>query len=85
MFLSKIDKCLIDLALPRIFIEFGGRATLVEAFAEVDQCNCTLCQHDATDLISLLVVFNKSRKFPIVTAGLAATEDDNTYHCWYCG
>ena len=41
-FLSKIDKYLIDLALPRIIIDYGGRATLVEAFAVVEQCDRAL-------------------------------------------
>ena len=35
VFLSKIDKRLLDLALPRIIMEFGGRATFAEAFAIV--------------------------------------------------
>ena len=33
VFLSKIDKRLFDLALPKIIMEFGGLATLIEAFA----------------------------------------------------
>ena len=33
LFLSKIDKRLLELALPMIIIEFGGRTTLAEAFA----------------------------------------------------
>ena len=31
--LSKIDKGLIDLALPMIIMKYGGQAILVEAFA----------------------------------------------------
>ena len=42
VFLSKIDKRLLDLALPRIIMEFGGRATLAEAFAIVEQCDRAL-------------------------------------------
>ena len=55
VFLSKIDKCLLDLALPRIIMEFGGQETLAEALAIVEQCDRALCQHNATDLVSLLV------------------------------
>src|ERR1700737_2711647 len=65
---SKIEKRLLDLALPRIIMEFGGWATLLEAFVIVEQYNCTLYQHDATDLISLLVDSSKSRKILVATA-----------------
>ena len=54
-FLSNIEKRLIDLAHPKIIIEYGGRTTLAEAFAIVEQCDHTLCQHNTTDLISMLV------------------------------
>ena len=53
--LSKIDKRLLNMALHMIIMEFGGRTTLVEAFAVVEQCDRALCQHDATNLVSLLV------------------------------
>ena len=36
VFLSKIDKCFFDLALPMIIMEFGGWAILAEAFAIVE-------------------------------------------------
>ena len=36
VFLSKIDKRLLDLAFLMIIMEFGGRATLAEAFAVVE-------------------------------------------------
>ena len=49
VFLSKIGKHLLGLTLPKIIMEFGGRATLAEAFAIVEQCHRALCQHDATD------------------------------------
>ena len=42
VFLSKIDKRLLDLALPMIIMEFGGRATLAEAFAIKEQCDRAL-------------------------------------------
>ena len=66
-------------------MEYGGRATLAEAFAIVEQCDRALCQHDATDLVSLLVDSSKSRKAPAATAGLAETEVDKTLYCWSCG
>ena len=34
--LSKIDKRLLDLALPMIIMEFGGRVTLTEPFPIVE-------------------------------------------------
>ena len=41
VFLPKIDKRLLDLTLPKIIMEFGGRTTLAEAFAIVEQCDRT--------------------------------------------
>ena len=84
VFLSKIGKRLLDLALPMIIMEFGGRATLAEAFIIVKQCDCALCQHDATDLVSLLVDFSKSRKAHVATTGLAEAEVDKTLYYWSC-
>ena len=66
-------------------MEFGGRATFVEAFAMVEQCDRALYQHDVTDLVSLLVNSSKPRRVPITTAGLAEAETDNIYHYWSCG
>jgi hypothetical protein len=54
-FLSNIEKRLIDLALPKIIMDYDVRAILVEAFAIVEQCDRILCQHDTTDLVSMLV------------------------------
>ena len=85
VFLSRIDKRLLDLTLLRIIMEFGGRATFVEAFAIVEECDRALCQHDATDLVSLLVDSSKFRKAPAAAAGLAETEVDKTLYCWSCG
>ena len=59
VFLSKIYKRLLDLALPKIIMKFGSRAILAEAFAIVEQCDRVLCQHNATDLVSLLVDSSK--------------------------
>ena len=83
--LSKIDKRLLDLTLPRIIMEFGGRTTLAEAFAIVEHCDRTLCQHDAIDLVSLLVDSSKSRKAPVAIAGLVEAEMYKTLYCWSCG
>jgi hypothetical protein len=85
VFLSKIDKHLLDLALSRIIMEFGSRTTLVEVFAIVKQCNRTLCQYDVIDLVSLLVDSSKSGKVSVSAARLAEAELDKTLYCWSCG
>ena len=85
VFLSKIDKCLIDLALFRIIMNYGGRTTLAEVFAIVEQCDRDLCQYDATDLVFMLVDSSKTRKVPIVAVGLAEAEVFKTLYCWSCG
>ena len=85
VFLSKIDKHLLDLALPKIIMEYGGRTSLTEAFAIVEQCDCTLYEHHANDLVSLLVDSSKFRKAPIATVGLAGAEVDKPLYYWSCG
>ena len=51
----------------------------------MEQCDRALCQHDATDLVSLLVDSSKSRKVPVATTGLAEAEADKTLYCWSSG
>ena len=85
VFLSMIDKCIMDLALPMIIMEFGGQATLAEAFAIVEQCDRALCQYNATDLVSLLVDSSRSRKASVAATGLAEIEVHKTLYCWSCG
>ena len=59
-------------------MEFGGRTTLAKAFAIVEQCDHALCQHDAINLMYLLVDSSKSQKALVATAGLAEAEVDKT-------
>lgn len=42
VFLAKIDKYLLDLALPMIIVDCGGHATFVEAFAVEEHCDHAL-------------------------------------------
>ena len=73
IFFSKIDKRLLDLATPRIILNYQGRATLAQAFAEVEMCDWALCQHDATDMVSWMTDASKSRKAATATSSLAET------------
>jgi hypothetical protein len=66
-------------------MEFGGWATLTKVFAIVEQCDRALHQHDATDLVSLLVDSSKSQKIPIAATGLADTEVYKTLYYWSYG
>ena len=85
VFLSKIDKRLIDLALPRIIMDYGGKATFAKAFAIVEQCDRALCQHDDTNLVFMLVDSSKPRKVLVAVARLAEAEVDKTLYYWFCG
>ena len=49
------------------------------------QYDHALCQHDVTDLVSLLVDSSKSRKVPIAIIELAETEVEKTLYCWSWG
>ena len=73
IFLSKIDKRLLDLATPRIILNYHGRATLAEAFIEVEMCDWALCQHDATHMVSWMTDVSKSKKAATATSSLAET------------
>ena len=55
--------------------------TLAESFVIVEQCDCALCEHDATDLESLLVDLSKFRKISVAAAGLADARVDKTLYC----
>lgn len=51
--------------MPKIIMDYVGRAIFVKTFAIVEQCDRALCQHDATDFVSLLVDSSKSLKVPV--------------------
>jgi len=85
IFLSKVDKRLLDLAMPRIILNYHGRATLAQAFTEVEMCDRALCQHDATDMVSWMTDTSKSKKVATATSSLAETQPEKTLHCWGCG
>lgn len=55
--------------------------TLAEAFTIVEKCDCALCQHDATHLVSLLVDPSKSQKVQVAAAGVGESEVDKTLYC----
>ena len=72
--LSKIDKRLLDLATPRIIINYKGRARLAQAFAKVEKWDRALYQYDATDMISWMTNASKSKKATTTTSSLAETQ-----------
>ena len=86
--LSKIDKRLLELASPRIILDYEGRATLAQAFAVVERCDQGLCQHDAADMVSWMSKNTKSRRIVTATSSLAETQpvkEQNNLYCWDCG
>ena len=85
VFLSNIDKRLIALALPMIIMDHNGQAIFAEDFAIVEHCDRALCQHNATEMVSMLVDSSKSEKVPVAATGLAEAEVDKTLYCWSCG
>ena len=85
IFLSKIDKKLLNLATPTIIINYKGQEMLAQAFAEVERCDKALCQHDATDMVSWMTDASKSKKASTATSSLTETQPEKTLHCWGCG
>lgn len=53
--------------LPMIIIDYGGQIAFAEAFVVVKQCDRALYQHDAIDLVSLLVDSSKFQKTLVMT------------------
>lgn len=68
--LSKIDKQLEDLAMPRIINNYHSQTTLVQTFTEVELCDRTLCQHNATNMVSYMTNVSKFMKPATTTSGL---------------
>jgi hypothetical protein len=86
-FLSKIDKRLLELASPRIILDYEGRATFAQAFAVIERCDRALCQHDATDMVSWMTKNTKSKRIITATSSLAGTQhvkEQKILHCWGC-
>jgi len=71
IFLSKIDKRLLDLATPRIIINYEGRTTLAQVFDEVKRCDRALYQYDATDMVFWMTDSIKPKKATIAINSLA--------------
>jgi len=66
------------LATPRIIINYKGRATLAQAFAEVERYGRALYQHDATNMVSWMIDSTKPRKVALATNSLAETESEKS-------
>lgn len=53
IFLSKIDKHLLELVLLQIVLDqYEGRLSLDQAFLVMKRCNVALCHHHAIDIAS---------------------------------
>ena len=84
IFLSKIEKRLLELALPRIILDYEGRATLAQVFAVVERCDRALCQHDAADMVSWMTESTKSRRIITATSSLADNQPIKEQRNLYC-
>lgn len=85
VFLAKIDKRLLDLTLSKIIMDYGGWTIFAKTFAVVEYYDLALCQHDATDLVSLLMDYSEYQRIHLVAVGLAETRASKTSYCWFCG
>nr|PNR34065.1 hypothetical protein PHYPA_023881 [Physcomitrium patens] len=85
IFLSKIDKRLLDLAIPRITFNYGSKAILAQTFVEVEKYNKALCQYDAIDIVTWMMDVSKSKKMTTIKSSLTETQLEKTMNCWKCG
>ena len=55
LYMSKQDKHIQQIAHPRMFFTYGGRATLAQAFAIVEQLDRGLCVEEADRLPTMMI------------------------------
>ena len=84
IFLSKIDKRLLELASPRIILDYKGKATFAQAFAVVERCDRALCQHDAADMVSWMTESTKLRRIITATSSLVDNQSIKEKRNLYC-
>lgn len=85
IFISKLDKRMVELITPHLLFRYHGNATLAEAFAEVEVLDRALGVSEATDLVTSLMDAPKSKKLATATGSLAETQPERVVHCWSCG
>ena len=76
MFLSKIIKFFINLAMPMIIMHDDKQMRYSNTIAVVEQCGCALCEQVPTNLVLLLMDSSKSRKASVAAVRLAKTNMD---------
>lgn len=52
IFLSNIDTTFMDLATPRIILNYNGKATLTQVFDKVERCSKAFYQYDAINIVA---------------------------------
>ncbi len=85
IFISKLEKRMVDLISPRLLFEYHGNATLAQAFAEVEVLDRALGVSEATDLVTSLLDAPKPKKLVTATGSLAEAQPEKVVHCWACG
>ena len=68
-----------------IIMNYDGQVIFAESFVIVEERYHALCQHNATDLVSMLVDSSKSWKVLVAATELAKAEVDKTLFCGFVG
>ena len=85
IFISKLDKRMIELISPHLLFRYHGNATLAQAFAEVEVLDRALGVSEATDLVTSLMDAPKPKKLTTASGSLAEAQPEKVVHCWGCG
>ena len=85
IFISKLDKRMVELITPHLLFRYHGNATLAQAFTEVEGLDRALGVSEATDLVTSLMDAPKPKKLATATGSLAETQPEKVVHCWSCG
>lgn len=80
IFLSKINKRLLDLATLRIIFNYNGKAILTQIFVEIKKYIKVLCQYDTIDIVAYIMDVSKSKKIISATSSLVEIQPKRTIH-----
>lgn len=84
IFISKLDKRMVELISPHLLFRYYGNATLAQTFAEVEELDRALGVSKATNLVTLQMDTPESKKLATATGSLTKAQPEKVVYCWGC-
>ena len=85
IYLSKLDKRMVEMLDARLLFRYHGNETLAQVFAEVEALDRALGVREATVLATSMLDAPKPKKLATATSSLAEAQPERLVHCWACG